>query len=235
MEIIKILDLFSGTQSVRKALDLMGADYEYYGIDIYSPEEENIILDLAQDNIVEKVITALPKDWKPDFIWASPVCNKFSRACGLQGGNLYFEITKQGIKPRENMEPVYRSHYKKSKDEIKKETTLHLKLVDNMQKVIDYYNCDFVIENPRSSLMSYVLNPLYVKNNTDYCMYGFDYKKSTSIYSNYNLGLKKCNHKKHKLSMSGGKNNAPRDYATRSSVPPKLIEHIFNIFKIGQI
>jgi hypothetical protein len=41
---IKILDLFSGTQSVKKALDLMNIEYEYYGIDIYSPEDDNIIL-----------------------------------------------------------------------------------------------------------------------------------------------------------------------------------------------
>ena len=43
---MRILDLFSGTQSVRKALDELNVDYEYYGIDIYSPEQENVILDL---------------------------------------------------------------------------------------------------------------------------------------------------------------------------------------------
>ena len=52
MSKIKILDLFSGTQSVKKALILKNIDYEYYGIDIYSPEDENIILDLSQDDIV---------------------------------------------------------------------------------------------------------------------------------------------------------------------------------------
>ena len=37
IRMIKILDLFSGTQSVKKALDLMNIEYEYYVIDIYSP------------------------------------------------------------------------------------------------------------------------------------------------------------------------------------------------------
>jgi hypothetical protein len=237
---IKILDLFSGTQSVRKALDDCNVKYEYYGIDIYSPEKENVILDLSQDDIVNKVIAALPDNWKPDFIWASPVCNKFSIATAVKGGNLYFEKTRQGVKPRTNLQPLENTNFKKyTLETITKETTLHLKLVSNMQKILDYYNVNFVIENPRTSYMVYYLNPLYVPNKVDYCMYGFEYKKPTTIYSNYNLGLNTCNHKKshdakigtiaaHKKTFQANVGK----YSDRASVPPKLIQTIFKRFDI---
>ena len=237
---IKILDLFSGTQSVRKALDLYNVEYEYYGIDIYSPEEENIILDLSQDDIVNKVIVALPNNWQPDFIWASPVCNKFSIATAVKGGNLYFEKTSTGVKPRTNLKPLQDTNFKKyTLDTITKETTLHLKLVSNMQLILNYYNVNFVIENPRTSYMVYFLNVLYVPNKVDYCMYGFDYKKPTTIYSNYNLGLKTCNHIKSHDSKIGTiaahkktfQANVGK-YADRASVPPQLIIDIFKRFNI---
>ena len=225
---MKVLDLFSGTQSVRKALDLMGIDYEYYGIDIYSPEEENIILDLSQDDIIYKVREALPNGWVPDFIWASPVCRVFSVACYCEGGNLYFEKTSTGIKVRENMEPVSRTQCKNyTKEYIQSEANLNLKLVYNMQKIIDYYNCDFVIENPRTSHIGKILNPLYVINKVDYCMYGFDYMKPTSIYSNHVLDLQRCNHNSHAQSFQ----NDITKYEERASVPPQLIKDILNIFR----
>ena len=228
---LKILDLFSGTQSVKKALNELEIDYEYYGIDIYSPEDENLILDLSQDDIVEKVKNVLPKDWQPDFIWASPVCARFSIATSTKGGNLYFERTKQGIKVREDFTVLDWRHRNYTKEYIQKEAKLHLKLVDNMQKILDYYNCDFVIENPRSSFIKHILNPLYVPNKVDYCMYGFNMKKPTTIYSNYNLHLKLCNHKNHQKTFQTGS----RNYAVRSMVPPKLIMSILKIFnKVGE-
>jgi len=226
---VKILDLFAGTQSVRKALDEMNVDYEYYGIDIYSPEKENIILDLSQDDIVNKVVAALPKNWIPDFIWASPVCAKFSMATACRGGNVYFERTRQGIKPRKNLKPLENTQFKiYTIGKIQREAQLHTKLVKNMQMIIDYYNVDFVIENPRTSFMVHLLNPLYVLNKVDYCMYGFDYKKPTTIYSNFVLDLKTCNHNKHNKTFQNNINK----YSERASVPPKLIITILKRFNL---
>ena len=231
---MKVLDLFSGTQSVRKGLDTMNIDYEYYGIDIYSPEQENIILDLSQDDIVEKVVKCLPKGWKPDFIWASPVCRIFSIATAVKGGNVYFEKSRNGVKPRKNLLPLKKTQFSSyTKEYIDRETKLHLKLVENMQKILDYYECDFVIENPRSSYMVYYLNPLYVPNKVDYCMYGYDYKKPTTIYSNYNLDLKTCNHNYHetKIGTLRKRNKiAAKGYTQIASVPPELIAAILRKF-----
>lgn len=52
---LKILDLFAGTQSIKKTFP----ECDYRGVDIYSPEGENIILDLSQENIVEKLLEKL--------------------------------------------------------------------------------------------------------------------------------------------------------------------------------
>lgn len=226
---IKVLDLFSGTQSVRKALGDYGCEYEYYGIDIYSPEEENIILDLSQNDIVNRVVELLPKNWKPNFIWASPVCSRFSIATSTKGGNLYFERIPTGIKVRDDMSVLDWRHRNYTKEYIQSEATLHLKLVSNMQLILDYYDVDFIIENPRTSFMIHILNPLYVPNKVDYCMYGFKYQKPTTIYSNYVLDLKRCNHEEHEQTFQ----THTRDYKKRASVPPKLIIDIFKKFNLG--
>ena len=242
IRMIKILDLFSGTQSVKKALDLMNIEYEYYGIDIYSPEDDNIILDLSQDNIVEKVIAALPKGFIPNFIWASPVCNKFSIATAVKGGNLYFEKTNPGLKVRENFEPLEGSQYKnKDHEELVEEANFHLKMVSNMQKILDHFNVDFVIENPYDSYVVYFLNPMYIRNRTDYCMYGYNYKKPTAIFSNYILDLKTCNHKFHDTKIGSTtikdlkvKQKFISKYSERANVAPKLIIDILTIFLGGK-
>ena len=228
---IKILDLFSGTQSVRKALDLYNVEYEYYGIDIYSPEEDNIILDLSQDDIVNKVVAALPNNWKPDFIWASPVCNKFSVLHRMKNGNYYYEKTSNGLKPRTNFNVKMPNNYdNKDHTQVEAQALLHLKLVDNMLKIINYYSCDFAIENPLHSFMERLMPFEYKKNRADYCMYGFDYMKPTGIYSNFLLDLKKCNHKgKHK---QGIQDHIGMSYAYKSRVPPQLIIDIFKRFDI---
>ena len=234
---LKILDLFAGTQSVKKALDQLNIDYEYYGIDIIEP---NIILDMTQDDIVNKLINHLPKKWKPNFIWASPVCNKFSLATAVKGGNVYFEKTNPGLKIRENFVPLKTSQYK-NKDplEIKQEAEYHLKMVDNMQKIIEYYQVDFIIENPYDSYIIYFLNPLYIRSRADYCMYGFDYKKPTAIFSNFMLHLKTCNHKTHTTKIGSTtskdlnfKQKFVCNYSERASVPPTLIIDIFKKFKL---
>lgn len=227
---IKILDLFSGTQSVRKALDLHNVEYEYYGIDIYSPEEDNIILDLSQDDIVDKVVATLPDNWKPDFIWASPVCSKFSRLSTGKGGNFYYEFTKFGIKPRTNwdinIQPNYMGRVKGAYDE----AVLHIILVENMLKILKYYDSDYIIENPYTSLIERLLPVLVIKNKVDYCRYGFNYKKPTAIYSNKMLDFKTCNHKTHKVKIQT--NDSFMSYELRASVPPQLIIDIFKRFDI---
>lgn len=233
---IKVLDLFAGTQSVRKALDEMGVEYEYKGIDIYSPEKENIILDLTQDDIVNKLKDKLG-DWKPDFIWASPVCNKLSLATAMKyGNNAYFKLDKE----TETITPWTigsttegAKNYQKivGTEKAYQEALWTLKMFDNTKKIMNHFNVPFAIENPQHSLTKYIMKE-YITNICSYCMYGFEQRKNTQIFSNKKIELLKCNHKgykPHKVAVYGKpKSQGKRlpDYAERASVPPKLIKEI---------
>ncbi len=268
---IKVLDLFSGTQSVKKALtekfkikkwvinglknkayigfkelDSVGNGVnpivEYIGVDIYSPEDENLILDLSEDNIVKKIVKELG-NWTPDFIWNSPICNKFSTACAYKGGNLFFEkVGLDEIKIRTKWEDKNNKAYpyEKCKENSKRyieESKLALKLHTNGKKIIDYFNVPFAIENPRRAMSKYLYKE-YENNFTSYCMYGFKYEKPTTIYSNKKINLKICNHKPkrefHTIMLSGNKKDYTNgrknmsSYSQRSSVPPKLIVSILD-------
>lgn len=235
---LKVLSLFAGTQSDRKMFGGNGIPCDYKGVDIYSPERENIILDLSQDNIIERLKEKIG-DWKPDFIWASPLCTPFSRATSIVNGTLSFRINngELGIRTAEEFKEITHKAYVKhieNKKFIEKHQRLGelgIKLFENTKKIINYFNVPFAIENPASAVSKYILKE-YVKNDTTYCMYGFDYKKRTSIYSNKKLDLKVCNHKgNHKQVMSGkpkqtGLGAAPSNNKDRSKVPPKLIKDV---------
>jgi hypothetical protein len=59
LKTIKVLDLFSGVQSVKKSLKFikkeLNINLEYYGVDIYSPEDQNLIVDLSKENALENL------------------------------------------------------------------------------------------------------------------------------------------------------------------------------------
>ena len=269
---IKVLDLFAGTQSVRKALtekfdvaywttwDRLGYSYEngykieelvygfpkkgyeavvmYIGVDIYSPEDENLIFDLAQENVVDELKTVLG-EWTPDVIWASPVCNKFSTACAYKGGNLFFERNKEEgtIKVRTVMDDdTNKKYWNKDKlPQYQEDARLALKLHENTKKIVDFFNVPFAIENPRMAMSKYLYKD-YINNYAAYCQYGFKYEKPTTIYSNKELNLNKCNHKdkkqEHSLVLSGSGNDGRktvRSYTKRSAVPSKLIQGVLEV------
>ena len=237
---MKILDLFSGLQSVKKALE-KDSEIDYKGIDIYDPDEnyKNIKLDLTQDDIIEYVKNLLG-NWKPDVIWASPVCNKFSIATTGPGGNTYFIVENGNIRPRKKEEYIHVKHNKfnlkpERWDEFANEANLALKMYDNMKKIIEYYKVPFFIENPKNALSKYILKE-YIKNFTNYCMWDDSFsKKPTTIYSNRKFDLEKCNHSKHENNLEYMKKpKGVKQYAYRSRVPKKLIKKLFKELEINE-
>lgn len=237
---IKVLDLFSGTQSVRKAFEKQNIDIDYIGVDIYSPEKENLILDLTSENIIKKLLAKLPKGWKPDFIWASPPCETFSLANpGKGSANLHYEVVNDNLYARRD----FAAKGKGLDFEIRsiKQTAISLACVANMKEIIKHFDVPFAVENPGRSLIRYLLKDLII-NDVDYCMYGFDVKKWTYIFTNKPIILQRCNHKerhkaviaKHKITYENSWNNHKYDdvkrvetYAERSRVPEELIIDIF--------
>ncbi len=260
---IRVLDLFAGTQSVKKALtkkyNITGWStpnfdgiqvgwsggtwaVEYIGIDVYSPEGKNMIIDLTSEFALEMLLDRL-EDWKPDFVWASPVCNKLSLATAMKGGhNVYFELNKETktIKPWPIGSMVdgaknYQSIIGTTK--AYNEAIQALKMFENTKKIINYFNVPFAIENPRHSLTKYIMKD-FIINKTSYCMYGFEQNKPTQIFSNKELNLMMCSTetpckygpRKHPIGVYGKASYKNKtlinNYADRAAVPPKLIESI---------
>ncbi len=233
----KILDLCAGTRSVEKALDKMEIEYDYKGVDIFSPEKENIIFDLSSGDIVDRIKTVLG-NWKPDFIWASPPCTTFSRATSIKGGTISYIVENGELRERERDEYKLITHkaYAKFNNDPEwinrqiEKGKVGINIMYNIKQIINYYNVPFAIENPAYATSRYILKE-YTRNVTHYCMYGMPYKKATAIYTSKELKLKKCNHKKHSQVMSGWKSktgieNAPSSNKDRSRVPEKLIVDI---------
>ena len=159
---IRILDLFAGTQSVKKALNDLNVDFEYKGIDIFSPEGENLILDLSKKNVLPKIAKLLG-NWKPNFVWASPPCYAFSRATCINNGTLAFEIDKNKMpKLRKNFKEIQHSQYIKFKNDPKWQKAQiqkgidGLQFIDNTMEIIKFYKANFIIENPASAISKYI-------------------------------------------------------------------------------
>jgi site-specific DNA-cytosine methylase len=146
---MKILELFSGTESFSKVARERG--HEVFTIDnnpIFKP-------DLCK-NIINVNLNELP--FKPDIIWASPPCQKFS--VSTIGKNWNIDNTP------------------KTKD-----AQRALDLVNNAISIIQILNPKyFFIENPRGKLRK-LINFGEIKTVT-YCQYGDTRMKPTDIWTN---------------------------------------------------
>ena len=72
---LKVLELFAGTRSIGKAFEEKG--HEVYSVE-WDKQHENI--DLYADMMTVTSQQILEEFGKPDIIWASPPCEKFSVA-----------------------------------------------------------------------------------------------------------------------------------------------------------
>ena len=156
-------------------------------------------------------------DFKPDIIWASPPCNSFSQILCI---HKHIDIEK------------------KMKEE-------GLPLLYKAREIIDYFKPKYYfIENPDGGRMKRFITdlPFY---RVSYCMYGYDYRKHTRIWTNL-IGFepKICNHKKKhgtsigmtRLNYSEKHNKRPTRtesepnmaLSQKYSMPPQLIRDLFN-------
>ena len=77
-------------------------------------------------------------------------------------------------------------------------------LLNKTLEIINYVltnnsNLKWAIENPVGLMRKQDCMKDFKMITTGYCMYGFPYKKSTDIWTNYELVLRKCCHKRHKV------------------------------------
>ena len=156
--------------------------------------DEVVSLDLTDATICCDVlewdyVSAFPVGYF-DVIWASPPCETFSHA-------RYKNIGRHGI-TRETIEAEI--------------LTRGVPLLRKTEEIIDYFQPRFYfIENPDSGAMKRFIEdtPFYI---VDYCMYGFNCRKRTRIWTNLkDFTPKLCNKEcgsfengKHLINAVGG-------------------------------
>lgn len=239
-----ILDLFSGGKSLSSALS------EYENVEIitldfdkkYNPD---ICIDVLDNNCIEEIEKKL-NGRKVDFIWASPPCEKWSFACGVKGGNIYFESIKSkgkmvDFKIRENFDTNSKYTILNDSQKVRQEAINAMRIVDKTFMIINYFKPKhWCIENPKDFMEIYInKNYKCITNLCTYCQYGFEYRKPTTIFSDIDLKLKSC-----RIGDSCHNNNfycrgkenkirnisIMRNYIERSQVPHKLIITILEEF-----
>ena len=155
-----------------------------------------------------------------DIIWSSPPCECFSHARFKNVGR--FGIT------RETIEAALYTH--------------GLPLLRKTQEIIDYFKPKhYFIENPDTGQMKrFLLDLPYYR--VDYCMYGFQCKKRTRIWTNLeNFQPKLCNKEcgsfvngRHIINAVGGNGKqkgqgSGSDKRDRYKIPASLIEELLSL------
>jgi site-specific DNA-cytosine methylase len=209
---MKLLELFSGTKSITKVFDARG--HETFTVDF----DESLKPDLCIDVLKITPQMILDKFGRPDVIWASPPCTKFSVA--VIGRNW----AKVG------------NYYQPKNDEAEhaKSIVLHtINLINALQPK------HWFIENPRGMLRKMPFMQELPRYTVTYCQYGDTRMKPTDIWTNYeNPDFKpickngdKCHESAPRGSRTGtqGLGNAK----DRGVIPVGLCEHIADLCEKG--
>ena len=221
---MRLLELFSGTQSVGKIAKKLG--YEVVSLDIcdyngkFSPTHKTNILEFNYKQYDRNYFTT---------IWASPPCTYYS----------VLQRCWYGIKKKEGLF---------TKDIHEKQMLLSDTWVKKVFEIIEYFNVKkWFIENPRTGLLRKRRFMEYIPYiDVDYCRYSdWGYRKQTRIWCNLlNFNGKVCNKKCGNLKKAGDLTNkrspfkvggtthrvdATKDLGKldRYRIPPILIKELF--------
>jgi hypothetical protein len=231
IEIMKVLELFSGTHSIGVVCKELNYEVISVDRDIGDTCEKINPSYKSRHHIKTDIMTWNYKEFSEgsfDIITASPVCTWWSniRKCN------YGKVLK-GYN-----QPFSEKIYLQDIDKYGKP------MVNKVFEIIDYFKPKYWwIENPKTSLMwKYIkeIKPHYDNYNSfDYCKFSnFGYKKSTIFLSNIpNLKGVACKNDcgniknmKHLSSVeaSGGGSNRLERYR----IPKELVKYLFNIIAI---
>jgi site-specific DNA-cytosine methylase len=149
-----VFDFFAGTGSATKAFEDRGHKVIKVELDEYFEADERDILKLTADELISKY-------GRPDFIWASPPCQKFSVA----------SLWKYWAKSPNGPVPKHPSVYEAI--ELIQHT---LKLIEDLQPK------GWVLENPRGMLRKQEFMAKYPRTTITYCQYGDTRMKPTDVW-----------------------------------------------------
>lgn len=205
---MRLLDLYSGTGSVAKAARELGFIVTTLDKENISGSKADIITDIFDWDYMAH---PFPPGYF-DVIWASPPCTTFSAAKRKN-------IGRNGCTAETIAEDI---------------ENIGVPLLRKTLDILDYLRPTYYfIENPQTGRMKEYLDLPYY--DVDYCMYGFQYRKRTRIWTNLSeFNPKLCNgrcgsyvNKKHIAQVNtkgGGGNRLPR-YA----VPHPLLTEILDL------
>lgn len=203
---MKILDLFSGTQSIASVFRERG--WETFTLD-FNLEFTNTdwqvdILQVTAQDILERF-------GKPDVIWASPPCTTFSVASIGRHWN--------------------KNHTPKT-PEAEIGLQILFKTVELIKELQPKY---FFIENPRGKMRKMPIMEQFNRHTVTYCQYGDTRMKPTDLWTNHpNPNFKpicKNGYPCHVAAPRGSKTGTQglKGSVERSKLPRKLCEHIFTL------
>ena len=238
----------SGNGCYKKVADEMdGVEIYSVGMDIENKNDHFINLDLAdysyhftKKNIIFEELDKLPH---PDLIIASPPCESWSVASAMKDGNASWKqekgdslfssqtpLSKFTIRGHKDYEPsnVQFKYDRSFVNRINGELCTY-----NTIKIIKYFKPKFyIIENPATSRMWEYIEKIIgfnipYDNLTYYNNYGSVTSKPTRFKANLDLNLK-CERLPNEIAFK-----QIHGYNTRSNIPPKLVEEIFDKVRLS--
>jgi site-specific DNA-cytosine methylase len=205
-----IYDFYSGTGSSTQAFEDAGHTVIKVELDEYFEADERDILELSAEYLIAKY-------GKPDFIWASPPCQKFSVASLWK----YWEGGRNGSVPKHPA--VYEA----------------IDLVKHTIKLMQDCNPTYgwIMENPRGMLRKQDFMQDHKRWTVTYCQYGDTRMKPTDVWgtiSNWNpRPMCKPRGECHESSPAGtnaGGTGKLKNARLRSMVPYELGQEILESF-----
>lgn len=208
-----IVEFFCGSKSLSKEAEKQG--HKVFTIDILQKFNPDLCMD-----ILNFKIDMLPKEFKrPDFIWFSPPCTKYSHA-NRKGK---WDLTH-------------------SNDMVKKS----LSLIEEFKKINP--DVFYVLENPQTGTLKnqeFMQNIPF--EDASYCKYGLPYRKQTRFWNNFDLKLKTCKKdcgfmdgNRHINSVGNGRKKYAKfqryswDVKLKYAIPKKLILSILKQVEVEQ-
>ena len=197
---MRLLELFSGTHSVGKVAKEMG--WEVTSLDLRNADINCDIMNWDYSHI--------PAGYY-DAIWSSPPCEKFSHLRRSWIGRklkAFGDVPVTGEMLNEDM------------------VTNGLPILRKTENIINTLKPKYwFIENPKNGRMKeFISDRPYV--DVDYCQYGFDYRKSTRIWTNVPYIGKTCKcQTPHKASLG---HSTSINLKTKYRIPAPLVRELLS-------